>query len=335
MKRHFLEPRKNIHKAIISTPSRIVGEYSNQSTLITPAIPLGKATIGYDIRNSRSVYVVATKDRSYPVVMDYSSKAELICSYLSLVYGKRFDYHGLIEHDGFYHMPNFSRFDERFDLELPFNSHAQRKCFPFSTDLTNFCFMEKMMSGKGISKEFLYLFNAACKLYMQALRNAENEDETAYLNLVMAGEILSQHEMPKRKKSTSKKEKFTTALSELVDDKFFSSTESNVYDKLHGFGFFERNGADFKRHMRSAYELRNKYVHSGIPFGKWIRPYNTCKDIHTGTPVVDDDIRQIVPGYAEIIKNAPTFIGLERTIRHCLLKMLENSDYSIQPNPTN
>lgn len=58
MKRHFLEPKKNTHKAIISTPSRIIGEYSNQATLITPAVPLGKATVGYDMRNSRSVYVV-------------------------------------------------------------------------------------------------------------------------------------------------------------------------------------------------------------------------------------------------------------------------------------
>ena len=335
MKRHFLEPKKNIHKAIISTPSRIVGEYSNPSTLITPAVPLGKATVGYDIRNSRSAYVVATKDRSYPVIMDYSSKTELICSYLSLVYGKRFDYHGLIEHDGFYHMPAFSRFDERLDLELPFNSHTQRKCFPFSTDLADFCFMEKMMSGKGISKKFLYLFNAACKLYMQVLRSAENEDETAYLNLVMVGEILSQHEVPKRKKSKSIKENFTTALWELVDEKFFSSTESNVYDKLHGCGFFKSNEADFKKHMRCAFELRNKYVHSGVPFGKWVHPYNTCEDTQTGTPVVDDDIRQIVPGYAEIVKDAPTFIGLERTIRYCLLKLLENSNFSLRPNPTN
>lgn len=124
--------------------------------------------------------------------MDYSSKAELICSYLSLVYGKRFDYHGLIEHNRSYHMPNLSRFEEKCNLELPFNSHDERKCLPFPTALSNFSFVENMMSGMGIPKRFLYLFNAACKLYTQALRNAENEDETAYLNLVMAGEIISQ-----------------------------------------------------------------------------------------------------------------------------------------------
>ena len=263
--------------------------------------------------------------------MDYSSKAQLICSYLSLVYGKRFDYHGLIEHEGFYHFPNFSRFDERFNLELPFNSHAKRQCFPFPTDLTNFSFMEKMMSGEDIRKEFLYRFNAACKLYAQALRNAEYEDETAYLNLVMAGELLAQHQFPN---ITRKKDKFATALAKLVDDKFFSSTESNIYDKLHGNGFFRSDRTDFKKHMENAYELRNKYVHSGIPFGKWIHPYSSCEDIPTGTPNADEDVGQIVRGYTEIINNAPTFIGLERTIRYCLLKIMEINDYSVRLNLT-
>ena len=203
----------------------------------------------------------------------------------------------------------------------------------FSDDPFRFLLHGENDVGKGIPKRFLYLFNAACKLYTQALRNAENEDETAYLNLVMAGEILSQYEMHKIKKDT-KKERFARTLSELLDDKFFLSTESRVYDKLHGFGFFKRNGADFKKHLQRAYELRNKYVHEGIPFGKWIRPHNSCEDILTGTPVVDEDIKQIVSGYAEIIKDAPTFIGLERTIRYCLLKMLENNHYSVQPNPT-
>ena len=324
MKRHSLEPKRNVHKAIISTPCNITGEYSSQLTLITPAVPLGKATIRYDPRTSRSTYVVATKDKTYPIIMDYSSKSELICSYLSLMYGKRFDYHGLIEHEGFYHMPNFSRLDERFNPHLPFNSHEPRKCFPFPTNLADFHFMDKMMSGESIPIQFLYLFNAACKLYMQALRNVESEDETAYLNLVMAGEILARHNTPKKKG----KERFTTALTELVDDKFFSSTESNIYDRLHGLGFFKKNGAGFKKHIGNAYELRNKYVHHGIPFGTWIRPDYTCQDIQIGRPNVDEETTRIVPGYGDIVNSAPTFIGLERTIRYCLLKMLEKDGYS-------
>ena len=66
-----------------------------------------------------------------------------------------------------------------------------------------------------------------------------------------------------------------------VDPSLFDRTESN--GALPGFK------ADlFPDSIAAAYDLRSKHVHTGVPFGIWIRPRRRGNELQIGQPVVDD-----------------------------------------------
>ena len=350
---HRLRPNETIHKALISTTSRLVGEYESDSILIDHAWPDFSNHFGfaryYENPASRSAFIVVFQTEPYEkgpgvVVPNYSSMGELVCSYLSLIYGKRFDNHGLIESNGIYQIPDLSMYTSLSNPRLPFNSHRERKCFGVPLDLSQFSVVSRIVSGTGLDQKLLHRLNTACKFYMQALQNAETDYEASYIQLIMSGEIIAQHfdyrkedlldkEMLKILKRIEKhlddgnkvakqvsnrvsaiKRRFVKSISCLIDNEFFLSRES---DSEHGFF----KAADFPRRIGAAYDLRSKYVHTGVPFGRWIGPGGSLEDIQTGRPIVEDK------EYAKVLAKAPTLVGLERVIRYCLLKFMISNGF--------
>ena len=316
--RRQLTPPETVQKALISTTSRMVGEYSSAGILITHAWPQFRsrsiAMRFTETHMSRSGYVIAfetppIKKRAGLPVPDYSPTGEIVAAYLSVLFGKRFDSHGLLEGSGLYQIPELGSYNTSCDPKLPFNSHDARKCFAVPLEINQFSMIAGILADPNSRSMDLPRLNAACKFYMQALQNAETNIEVAYLHLITAGEILSGGF--RYVDTRGVKKKFVRALCSLLDDGFHAATESSS-----DFGRFRPDNVE--RSIGAAHDLRSRYVHTGVSFGMWIDPTFTLgrNDLQVGEPVVDDK------GFGEILAKAPTFLGLERILRYCILKFM-------------
>lgn len=342
-----LRPDASVHKVLISTTSRLVGEYVSEGVLITHATHHYSNSEGAmrceESPVSRNAFIVAFRinppKKKDIIIPDYAHVGELICSYMAVLYGKRFDSHGLTEGSGFYSLPNLNIYNSIFDHRFIFNSHKPRNCFSVPLNIEHFSVFEKLLFDESVDSKFKNKFQAASKFYLQALQIAEIEPEIAYLHLITAGEIIAgYYEYNKEDviddvmsanlskiragledgdkianqvmgRLLSVKRRFVMSLCSLLDDDFFKNYECNEQ-----FACFKKE--DIEKKIGAAYDLRSKYVHTGVPFGMWIQPSRMDGDIQSGKPVVDDK------EFGKVLAKAPKFMGLERVIRYCLLKFL-------------
>jgi hypothetical protein len=353
-----LQPKETVQKLLISTTSRLVGEYEKDRILITHAWPSFSDT---NIRErfsegpvSRSAYIFAFEtgpiDKKTTPLPDYSSSGDLICSYLAVLFGKRFDNHGLVEGIGFFHVPELFQFGQLCEHYLPFNSHNLRQDYPIPLNLAEISRIERLLLDSSIDAQFLRTFQGASKFYLQAIQAAEHDPEVAYLHLITSGEILSNFFKYKKqqlldnqtKEALTKikvgltdgekvakfisgrlsiiKKQFVETVIKLVDLDFFNLSESG-----YPFGRFKSNS--FMDNIAAAYDLRSSYVHSGFPFGQLVLPLGGMNnEIQVGIRVVPDK------KLAKTINKAPTLIGLERVIRYCLLQFAKAHGVYIEPN---
>lgn len=75
---------------------------------------------------------------------------------------------------------------------------------------------------------------------------------------------------------------------------------------------------DIEQAMKAAYDLRSRYVHTGVHFGSWVRSDPQLEQI-AGSPLVDDE------EFKKILMRAPNLTGLERVMRYSLLKIAQNA----------
>jgi hypothetical protein len=256
---------------------------------------------------------------------------------MSVLFGKRFDSHGLIEGSGFYHAPEFSEFGLLVNPSLPQNSHHPRSDFGIPLDLSEVARLAPLLLHDSLPIDFVHAFQGSARFYCQALRSFEKDPEIAYLHLISAGEILSNcHDYGSRelldgatkeyldeiRKSIGNgdkiaahfegrlhfvKRRFVSTILDLVDGSFFERSEAE-----DGFGRFKVDS--FRKSVAAAYDLRSKYVHTGAPFGRWVslRMGGQNNEVQAGKPVIND--KQL----SSVLERAPTLIGLERVIRYCL-----------------
>ena len=343
-----LRPERSINKALISTTSRLVGEYETDGALITHAWPdFGDRSTFMRFSEgptSRSAFVFAFQTEDIPLtsprIPDYSPTGDLICGYLAVLFGKRFDNHGLVEGGGLFHVPNLVEFGQLCSPSLPHNSHKPRVDFQIPLNLTEVRRIEPLLSSGSIDRKFLQTFQTCIKFYLQALQNAERNPEVAYLHLITTSEILSNfydYDKDELLDAESKnalvaierdvtdgeaiarfisgkllqvKKRFLTTLTNLVDESFFSRSESS--QAIHSF-----KADSFMKCISSAYDLRSRYIHTGVPFGSWtsLSVSGTNNEVQVGKPVIKDDNE-----LGKLIGHAPTFIGLERVVRYVLLR---------------
>lgn len=328
----------------------MVGEYEGDGIIITHAWPsvYDSSANMRMLPNpiSRSGYIVAFKTppiekASGIVVPDYTPIGEIICSYCSVLFGKRFDCHGLVEGSGMYRIPDVTSYSSVCNPIFPFNSHETRKSTPIPLNLDQLVSMESVIFSSTIDFTLRTKLNAACKFYMQALTSAETNAEVAYLHLITAGELISSFfEFEKEEildhsvisdlqvireniengtkianrffsRLTAIKKTFVRSLNSLLDDEFFLTSESNLE-----FSQFKRE--DMEKCIGAAYDLRSQYVHTGVPFGQWVEPSRDLGDIQLGEPIVKNR------DFGKILAVAPKFMGLERLIRYCLLQFMQS-----------
>jgi hypothetical protein len=166
-----LRPDETIQKALLSTPSRFVGEFEAEGILLTHAWP-GFHDRSASIRwqegpASRSAYIfafrteVAEKSQGKKLP-DYSPTGDIIAAYLSVLFGKRFDSHGLIEGTGHYHTPEFSQFGTLVNSSLPQNSHRSRPDFGIPLNLSEAARLAPLLWGDSLPIDFVHAFQKLC-----------------------------------------------------------------------------------------------------------------------------------------------------------------------------
>jgi len=346
----ILRPQATIQKVLISTTSRLVGEYEKNNILLTHAWPdsLDQSAFARWSEGpiSRSAFIFAFETEpttnNQLVVPDYSSMGQLICSYLSIFFGKRFDNHGLVEENGMFRIPDLAQFGQLCDSQLPQNSHKPRIDFSVPLNLSEVSRIERLFFDRTLNSKIKRTFEGAAKFYLQALQNVEHDPEIAYLHLITAGEILSNfydyendtlldeqtkkildkiRHCPDNGEKAAKfisnklrqiKRRFVETIVRMIDKDFFLRSET--HSKLPASTRF--NADTFRDAISSAYNLRSRYVHTGIPFGRWVvlKLGGFNNEMPFGVPFVGDQ------ELGKILAKAPTYVGLERVMRYCLLQ---------------
>lgn len=346
---HKLRPPETIQKLLISTTSRLLGEFESDLLLVTHTWrDFHDHRLGMTLTEgplSRSTYVVAfeTEPHSKEVgsmLPSYAWVGDVICIYLSILYGKRFDSHGLIEGAGMFQVPDYSLFQSLVEFRLPQNSHGPRRDITIPLNLVEIAKIEPLLRP-GLNERFMTFLQTAGRFYLKALQDFEERPDVAYLNLITAGEVLSNYysydkdelldeqaknilhqiaissdngpEIAKQIKGRlfQVKRRFLRTIENLLTDPFFAESEAEQ-------GFLRLKKKDIQDRLSAAYDLRSQHVHSGLPFGKWVSRMldgDAC-EVQIGIPVVGNK------SFEKVLAKAPTYFGLERIIRYCLLRFI-------------
>ncbi|MVT69940.1 hypothetical protein GPL21_33165 [Bradyrhizobium pachyrhizi] len=339
-----LRPNERIQKLLLSTPAHFVGQFESPSVLISLAWPptqTGRTRWfggNADSLNRTAIALVfRTPVPSEPepriVIPNYEGVGEFVASALSVLFGKRFDTHGPLEMSGYFGVPDLSSFLTPCSPRLRHNDGQSRADRAVPLNLSEVGRIIGLIMESNKDNRFA-AFHSAAKFYRRALISVEDDVEGAYLNLITAGEIISNvHELNEddvldaeardalnrvarlkpdgaelatflRGRLRGVKRRFVSAITAMVDDSFFERTEAD--DRWTSF-----RKDDFQTRIAAAYDLRSRFVHSGYPFGGWIRQPDW--EVQGGKPVVSDK------EMAKVLAKAPLFKGLERVIRYVLL----------------
>lgn len=352
---HKLRPPETTQKLLISTTSRLLGEFESDSLLVAHAwrdSHLGVTSTESPL--SRSAYVVAFETEPYrkeagAIVPSYAWVGDVICIYLSILYGKRFDSHGILEGTGAFRVPDYSLFQSLIQPTLPQNSHVPRRDIDIPLNLVEIARIEPLLRA-GQDGRFLTFLQTAGRFYLQALQSFEERPDIAYLNLITAGEVLSNYysydkddlldeqakaiirqieeasdngpELARQIKGRlfQVKRRFVRAMEELLTAPFFSASEAN--NEL-----YRLKKQDIGDRLSAAYDLRSQHVHSGIQFGESISRSlaGEASELQIGFPVVGNKT------FEKVLFKAPTYFGLERIIRYCLLRFIHTRGVQIDP----
>lgn len=317
-----LRPQENVQKVLISSTARFEGEYENDGILLTHAWPdfqrQSSISRTFEGSSSRNAFIFAFETRPIEDKSDlcigYSQFVNDICAYLAVLFGKRFDCHGAIEENGYFHVPDLAQYNYLCNPSLPQNKHESRIDFPVLLNLREIKRIEHLFVAPFPDEKFVRIFKGACKFYLQALQSIEHDPEVAYLHLITTGEILSNfydEDVADRTKGRSFQvtRRFRKTINDLIppDSDFFQRTESI----MPPIGQFQSD--NFADAISAAYKLRSKYVHTGMPFGAWIKQDNNNSE-RIGNAVVEDS------ELGTILSKAPSYVGLERVMRYCLLQ---------------
>jgi hypothetical protein len=273
-------------------------------------------------------------------VPDYAPTGDVICTYLSILFGKRFDNHGRLESDGQFFLPRISERWSPCDPSLSFNNHKPRPDLSIPLNLDEVRRIAPFLEENSLELRCELFLRSAGRFYLHALQEAESQPEVAFLDLITCAEILANYfdydqddllddqikqDLTRiaeklddglaiagriRGRLFQVRRKLTDALLRLLSPYFFQQTEAS--EKFYAL---KKDGIAAR--IRAAYDLRSRYIHTGLGFGKWVMIRTACnEEVHIGIPVVDDH------GFRDLLVKAPTFFGLERIMRFCLLRFM-------------
>jgi hypothetical protein len=355
-----LQPSSSIQKGIVSTPTFFVGEYESADVLLTHAWP--NFTDHSALRRweegpaSRSAYIFSWLTEPHETGLgtklpDHFPCLDIATSYLSLLFGKRFDSHGLIQGAGLYHIPDLSHYGILVNPKLPTNSRKPRVDWMIPLDLSEVSRIAPLLSDDCHDTAFIRTFQGAARFYSRALQSYEQDPEIAYLHLISVGEMLSgftKFQKSELLDDTSRqylqnirkdldngpkiaahfegkllfvKKRFVETLRRLIKPGFFDRTEAAMQGRFQP--------ETFNRVIGAAYDLRSKYVHEGIEFGS-LASFRIGGE-ETEVILVKNNAILADKALSKIFDCAPTLHGLERIMRCCLLSFAAQHGAFAQP----
>lgn len=342
-----VRPDKNVGRFLISTPSKVVGEFEHPGVLVTHAFPnlLGKTPWSYQLSEnpySRSYFVVSTPVKTYKekgsIKVEPEFDPSLIVVLASIWFGKRFDMHGWIQREGVSFMPYGTELMPTRIPEVGTCNHKPRKDLEVSLDLGKLSVMVKL-AGLNEPSSSLGVFWKAANFYTRALRAYENDSEVAFLHLISAIEVLASDlsfsedklydpqtvddlrriskELTEGKAIAERvksrllqiRRKVVLSAEELTNDAFFAGSES-------GHKAFALTKENLAIAVQAAYDVRSSYVHGGARFSVWLDPLVMQNEIQVGEPVLPESEEEL----AKLLAKIPTFLGLERLVRFMTLR---------------
>ena len=333
-------PDRHIQRGLVSTTSRVIGNYENDDLAIALTSPGNDITARVvEGSASRTSFIVSfstpePKERMI-IFPDYSPHLAAVAACMAVLFGKRFDVHGLTEEHGRFRTPDSSQYASLCDPQLDFNSHKPRRAFPVALRASEF----GAVSGLFTDDEDATKLLAAANFYMRGLQAAERDPEVGYLHLITAGEVLASlypkaplHERTQKDLSLIRKHvpggcevagrfasqlrgirrSFVATLTSLLDRGFFQAQEDSP-----PYSFSE---GGIERAVGAAYDLRSVYLHSGAPFGNAVT---------TGYrySFIPGELKQRNKKLRKATKHAPTFVGLERLVRYAILRSIEDRGF--------
>ena len=280
------------------------------------------------------------------VIPQHGHIAEAVTDLLSVLYGKHFEFHGMIQHNGHLQLPQNIDGTPAIEFNLPPFTHLPRVCVAVPLNLSETRRIAHLISGSrrltDEQEEQRQIVMTAARFYRRALDSVGHRNELAFTDLVTCGEVLThstslsdeqlydddflkrmatiEAEVKGGAKTVcviksrlySVKKRFTVGLRQNLDDYFFSASEAKLALTRISREHIERN-------LKAAYDLRSKYLHTGTPIENWIRNCaSVCDEVATGNAAcIDPDLKKIVD-------QTLTLSGLERIIRYNILVRLEH-----------
>lgn len=350
----MLKPDHTRQRFLISTTSRLVGEYDAADLNISGAwqfeAPFERML---ETPFSRSYFMVSTivpEPKQGGLLVFPNLTIDLLLISLSVLYGKRFDYHGAVEMHGLFHVPVLASNEPTLHPKIGFNNHQMRSNFKIGLDLSNLEIMRPLFDVESrINSRVRNIFEAAGKFYLQALQRYGSHPESAYLDLITCGEILSNYYeyTDEELYDDDLRQRFETIASELEDGKAMVRYFKNrLYQVSRKFRLTLRNllskdfcqynevpedwtsvgGLDWEtldKRINAAYQVRSSYVHTGQRFSQQVQEERFEWQVF---PIrIDDELGKEEKKFLKALNDAPTFKGLERIMRYCLLRFLQTN----------
>jgi hypothetical protein len=348
----MLKPPQDIHRFLFSSSAHVVGVVETDSYLLMPAFPsLDTAmqlfyTPGPNQRSFVSVTIRIKEAEVDPAKPPQRNNYNWLADHLAVLlcgfYGKLVVNHGYTNWGDIFSVPHLG-FDHTVDHALPpFNSspRAATKLPDMNLAHTK-ALLSAFLKGGGIDDAWASITNAAA-FYQQALtlyserphlsftlllsslecllplikyNDDEIYDERLLEDLSTIGmKIEGGVEIVNRLKSRlfQIRRKCALFVRQTLDEQFYQSSESTI-------GFLRVSRNDIERHVKAAYDLRSRFMHSGRSHGGWVNAMKHAgAEIVIGDPVIKD------PELKKLVVDSLTLCGLERVVQYCLHRSILN-----------
>jgi len=350
-----MKPNERIQSALISTTSRFTGDFISDNLSIThafsqPVDARGVATLTSNpiCRNSFVIsFVTEKRDNNSAIYHDaYSELVQEITSYLAVLYGKRFDYHGMIQSEGYLFMPTIEQYQKPCIPQYNHNSHVPRKDIEVPLQLSEVERIFPFFSERTWADITRTTLRTACRFYLQGLQLFEYQPESSYLSFVTIGEVLAKSysypiddlldeqlkkvlsEISERMENSERilktiksrirqiKRSYTKTILNLINENFYMDTK----DLRGGFPIKKQN---VEQCVKASYDLRSYRVHEGMDFEKWVSRAFRGSEVIPGNPICESK------SLSKALSVAPTLSGIERLMRYSLLSYMQKSGLNI------